>query len=338
MFGFGKPNLDKLLGKYDLKGLLKATNHSNKDIRIKATKYALNVASPDDANVSMVIKNNLSLDEIFEVWLDISIFNDARFKNDNLLNPILLESGKPAVDRFLDLLENINYNNSDLNEETNFKRVIRILGLMHDTRALKPLLKISLKNKNRKLDNFWSPISYAYANLYLGDPDSFRSVYANCTEEEKSDIKKALNVLVKNAQLDIADGSVSFDKELSVLDDAYLVRHDPDLEKHVKESLDLIANEGKAGVNVLMDKLFKDMQVNFGPNGNELIVSFGGDTAWNEWLKKREIVRSLARANAKSAIDELASLTTAKCQYEQFYEILQAAIFEAREKISNNSS
>lgn len=49
-------------------------------------------------------------------------------------------------------------------------------------------------------------------------------------------------------------------------------------------------------------------------SGSNLQVMFGGDEAWNEWLKKRAIVEALGRARAKSAVPQLVPLVSAQCR------------------------
>jgi len=66
-------------------------------------------------------------------------------------------------------------------------------------------------------------------------------------------------------------------KSLAVLENAYLVRHDEDLEKRVKDALDGVSATGEAGINVLLERLYRDMQI----TGSHLQVQFGGDLAWN---------------------------------------------------------
>lgn len=111
----------------------------------------------------------------------------------------------------------------------------------------------------------------------------------------------------------------------SVLEDAYLVRDDPELEKVVNDSLDAIATQGEPGIKMLVDRLFKDMKL----RGNTLTVKNFGDYSWNEWLKRRMIVEALGRAKAKSAIPSLVPLLSVQCEEGQFYEILQPTVVRA---------
>jgi HEAT repeat protein len=113
--------------------------------------------------------------------------------------------------------------------------------------------------------------------------------------------------------------------QLAILENAYLVRQDDELERKVNASLDRIAASGKEGINMLMQRLQQDMKL----NGKRLEVHFSGDLAWNEWLKKRTIVRALARAHATTAIPYLLELCGATSSVQQFYEILQPACARA---------
>jgi len=111
-------------------------------------------------------------------------------------------------------------------------------------------------------------------------------------------------------------------KALAVLEEAYLVRDDEKLEKSVNDALDLIAAKGDSGINVLLERLYRDMRI----EGYALVVKPLGDMAWNEWLKKRSIVDAVGRARAQSAIELLIPLLHTRSTDSQFYSILQPAV------------
>ena len=109
---------------------------------------------------------------------------------------------------------------------------------------------------------------------------------------------------------------------LAILEGAYLVSYDEEREKRVNDALDLISAKGEIGTKVLLERLYRDMRL----VGSNLQVMFGGDEAWNEWLKKQRIVKALGRACAESAVPQLVPLVNAQCRFTQFFEILQPAV------------
>jgi hypothetical protein len=122
----------------------------------------------------------------------------------------------------------------------------------------------------------------------------------------------------------------------ATLEQAYLVRHDPDLERRVDDELDRVASRGPEGITALIDRLFRNLvgfdsllNANCDPVDSHVRPSihptFGGDEAWNEWLKLRAVVQALARARAQEAGPALLTIAGARCDYAQFYEILQPA-------------
>jgi len=118
---------------------------------------------------------------------------------------------------------------------------------------------------------------------------------------------------------------------LAILEGAYLVRHNEELNKRVNDALDLISAKGDIGIKVLLEWLYRDMRL----VGSNLQVMFGGDEAWNEWLKKRAIVEALGRARAKSAVPQLVPLVSAQCRVPQFSEILRPAVVRALGEIGD---
>lgn len=161
------------------------------------------------------------------------------------------------------------------------------------------------------------------------DPIKEKNAF-NARRKKISDIPAAPvtfeTVALRNEPVPIIDNS-----QFAILDDAYLVRQDDELERKVRESLDHIASSGEEGIALLLARLQKDM----GLMGNQLRVFFGGDLAWNEWLKKREIVRALARAHAVSSIPYLLELCGAVSSEQQFHTILQPACASALGEIGD---
>ena len=118
---------------------------------------------------------------------------------------------------------------------------------------------------------------------------------------------------------------------LAILEGTYLVRHNEELNKRVNDALDLILAKGDIGIKVLLERLYRDMRL----VGSNLQVMFGGDEAWNEWLKKRAIVEALGRARAKSAVPQLVPLVSAQRRVAQFSEILRPAVVRALGEIGD---
>lgn len=119
------------------------------------------------------------------------------------------------------------------------------------------------------------------------------------------------------------------DEALGVLDRIYIARGDPERDKQLDAALDRIAAHGEAGTTILLDWLFRNMSV----SSTSIHVSFGGDEAHNEWLKKREVIRALVRARAESAVSRLAPLLTAQSPIAQFSQILRPAVVQALEEL-----
>ncbi|MGH7426667.1 MAG: hypothetical protein ACREJP_10950 [Candidatus Methylomirabilales bacterium] len=114
-----------------------------------------------------------------------------------------------------------------------------------------------------------------------------------------------------------------------VLAEAYLAsgtREELDeLDRRVSEALDSITAEGEAGIAYLLDRLYEDMSL----VGGALVTGSWGDDAWNNWLKKREVVKGLARARAEAALPRLEPLVDAQSTDAQFHEIFLPAVKEA---------
>jgi hypothetical protein len=122
-----------------------------------------------------------------------------------------------------------------------------------------------------------------------------------------------------------SDSGAAIRQAMAILDDAYLVRSDEELEKRVDTALDHIAGFGGAGIEALLERVFRDMTL----DGNHLRVRFGGDMAWNEWLKKRAAVEALLRARATAALPRLTALAGADCSAGQFHDILRPVLARA---------
>ncbi|HEX3151610.1 MAG TPA: hypothetical protein VHR66_26285, partial [Gemmataceae bacterium] len=158
--------------------------------------------------------------------------------------------------------------------------------------------------------------------VVVGSKDGSVTIW-DCTPEgagTPAPVRPAAPVANKPAVAPAA--GVDIGKAMAVLDDAYLVRHDEELEQRVNAALDRIAQSGDEGIRTLLDRVFRDMTL----NGTQLRVHFGGDTAWNEWLKKRAALEALCRARATAALPRLSALAVAECTASQFYEILKPAL------------
>ena len=151
-------------------------------------------------------------------------------------------------------------------------------------------------------------------------------------KKESGNESIARTPIVKSSAQNIRTGDIQ--KALAVLEDAYLVRHDEDLEKRVSNALDDVAAMGQIGINALLERLYKDMKM----SGSRVDVFFGGDLAWNEWLKKRTIVYAFGGARTGSVVPNLLSLLGAKSRVQQFYEILQPAAARALGEIGDKQA
>jgi tetratricopeptide (TPR) repeat protein len=137
---------------------------------------------------------------------------------------------------------------------------------------------------------------------------------------------------IKSPPLNIATGDIQ--KALAVLESAHLTRYNEDLERRVDEALDDVAARGEVGSNALMGRLYKDMKM----SNSSVEVYFGGDLAWNEWMKKRAIVYAFGRARIRGVVPQLISLVSARSRVQQFYEILQPAAATALGEIGDKQA
>lgn len=118
---------------------------------------------------------------------------------------------------------------------------------------------------------------------------------------------------------------------LRSIDNAYLVREDPELEERINKDLNEIVSRGDEGINLLLGRLFRGMQLDY----PTLAVRSYGELDHNEWLKRRMIVDALGDSHSDKIIAPLGSLLLATCKISQFYDILQPSIKKALMKNRN---
>lgn len=140
---------------------------------------------------------------------------------------------------------------------------------------------------------------------------------------EQALVAETSNQLAKPAEQHESVESVTFKDRIRVLNDAYLVQEDEELDRRVANDLDSIVNGG--GVGFLLDWLYRDMRVQDGGLSHE----YWGDYTWNKWLQKREVVRALARGRAEEASARIAPLVDASSDDAQFHSIMRPAVIEA---------
>ena len=121
-------------------------------------------------------------------------------------------------------------------------------------------------------------------------------------------------------------------RNINFLNDAYVVRHDPELEKRVREALAAILATGEEGISVLVDRLYEGVSI----SGGSIQLRNWGEMTWNELLKKREIIFALQKGRAKSASERLEALLNADCRVGQWSEIVVPALRSALETISSS--
>ena len=115
----------------------------------------------------------------------------------------------------------------------------------------------------------------------------------------------------------------------------YQTRLPPDMVRRRGHSSRLPALQAsEIGINALLERLYKDMRM----SGSSVQVFFGGDLAWNEWLKKRAIVDVFGRSRIGSVVPQLISLVGARSRVQQFYEILQPAAAKALGEIGDKQA
>jgi len=107
---------------------------------------------------------------------------------------------------------------------------------------------------------------------------------------------------------------MNINKKLEVLENAYLCRSNDKLEKQVAVALASILSKGESGLKLLLERLFKGLTF----SGNSITLYNWGEDAWNELMKKQEIIKALGAAKAKGALDKLEKLLNANCNYGQW--------------------
>ena len=188
------------------------------------------------------------------------------------------------------------------------------LGEVGDTRAIDPILKAQ-----REITDLVKMLLPGGRLQGIGIPEEDRQAFSHELEEMQEAVRKI------RARVDD-----KFAKTIAVLDDAYLVRSDPELTRRVSEALDSIAASSPDGIEFLVRMLYKDMSLDEG----RLVTPNLGDGQWNWWLQKREIVLALARSGAGGVAPVLEPLRDAKSPDSQFYEIMRPAVQEALLEIS----
>jgi hypothetical protein len=112
---------------------------------------------------------------------------------------------------------------------------------------------------------------------------------------------------------------------MDILNNAYLVRVNPELDEQVREALAAILATGEDGISILVDRLYEGVSI----SGGSIRLKNWGDMTWNEFLIKREIIRALQKGRAKSASGRLEALLNADCQVGQWSEIVVPALRSA---------
>jgi len=171
-------------------------------------------------------------------------------------------------------------------------------------------------------------IAYPSGLIPGTDQEMLWSQLAGTNEELKRAAKAAIE------QIKAAAGTASPEEAaMKVLNDAYLVRHNPELDEAVAKALDAI-HASPDGLAMLLDRLFDGVVI----DGGCIRLADWGEMAWNELLKKREIVRCFQRAKDARAAGKLRELLQAQCSYGQWVEIVRPALSEAVDAIESTSS
>ena len=123
-------------------------------------------------------------------------------------------------------------------------------------------------------------------------------------------------------------------KLMTFLNDAYLCRVNPELDKKIGAALAFVLTAGEKGVQILLDRLYDGVSL----SGGTIYLKDWGDYTWNELLKKREIIRALQKGNAKSAGRRLKDLLAANCRTGQWAELVVPALRIAIESIDASAS
>lgn len=114
-------------------------------------------------------------------------------------------------------------------------------------------------------------------------------------------------------------------RNMDILNNAYLVRQNTELEIKVKGALAAILAVGEEGISILVDRLYEGVSI----SGRSIQLKNWGDLTWNEFLIKREIIRALQNGRAVSASGRLEALLNADCRVGQWSEIVVPALRSA---------
>jgi len=118
-------------------------------------------------------------------------------------------------------------------------------------------------------------------------------------------------------------------RAIAPFDKANLAVRDEDIERQIRTALDGIAAKAERGIAFLLEKLYEDLRF----DGTTLHHPAWGDDAWNIWLKKRELVRAIARSGMRGATLHLERFLDADSNDAQFHSILRPALAEALKQL-----
>ena len=311
MSQFGPPDVDKLKAKGDVKGLIKALNY----VRYKPTRT-------DAARVLGEIGDPQAVEPL------ITALKDKTWDVRKAAAEALGEIGDARAVEIARLL-------TELEAATYVQRLeaADALGRLGDQAALPALERMS----------------HGTGDLWVlfdeGKRERARMVYPNgvipaSDEEILWPGLSATNDLLKGAaQAAIAQiretAGIATPEEaaMKVFNDAYVVRHNPELDEAVAKALDAI-HASQDGLTTLLDRLCDGVVIADG----RIRTAGWGDRTWNELLKKREIVRCLQRAKDGRALSKLRDLLQAECSLGQWAEIVRPALGEAVDAIESTSS
>lgn len=214
----------------------------------------------------------------------------------------------------------------ELEADNYMRRIVAAseLGKLGDPAALPALERMSWGT-----DNLWvllddemrarARLAYPGGRIPTTDAEMLRPRLRGNNDRLKDAAKAAIAQIKERAGIATPEEAA-----MKVLNDAYLVRRDQDLEKKVAQALDSI-HAGENGLKTLLDRLCDGVSI----RGGHIQLANWGDMAWNELLKKREIVRCLQRAKDGRAAERLKDLLQAECSDGQWLEIVRPVLAEA---------
>jgi len=246
--------------------------------------------------------------------------------------------GPRAVDALLRLLK---HEDKDARWEA-----VQALGRARDPRAVLPLVQ-ALKDKDYHVQ-----VRAAASLGEVGDPRAVDALLVTFKAESGNLQRAAANALCKiQPEWRHSEAGRSW-TDLKTLDEVAYTTAEERREKEalVREALDRVAAIGELGIRMLLERLFKELQL----EGSRLFVPYTPDEQYyyqyeftvgpgrhlSEWARKLCVLEALGRARATAAVPSLVALLEAwsMTETDYVYGVLHPAVARALGEIGDKSA